>query len=198
MKVQHICQCVTALVASTQVSDLKVVVDKKDKLVAPVQKVEKGDKGDRGEAGQRGPSGLDVSCSSAALRCSVRHLVTWSPRHLVTWSPGHRSPHSATPGLSRNSRRERIQRRPRGARTRRSNRTPWPSSCGARVRGTCGTSRRARKTRNTRRPWESRGTGRGRETRREGKTGGAAETPSVFPTVGLIRSSSSLHVGLYD
>ncbi|XP_051270453.1 collagen alpha-1(VII) chain isoform X3 [Dicentrarchus labrax] len=43
-----------------QVSDLKVVVDKKDSLAAPpVQKAQKGEKGDGGEPGPRGPSGLD-------------------------------------------------------------------------------------------------------------------------------------------
>ncbi|KAG7493506.1 collagen alpha-1(VII) chain [Solea senegalensis] len=43
-----------------QVSELKVVVDKKDLLVAPsVQKPEKGAKGDTGDTGQRGPAGLD-------------------------------------------------------------------------------------------------------------------------------------------
>ncbi|KAK9529079.1 hypothetical protein VZT92_013196 [Zoarces viviparus] len=43
-----------------QMSDLKVVVDKKDILVAPsVQKAVKGDKGDSGEPGPRGSSGAD-------------------------------------------------------------------------------------------------------------------------------------------
>lgn len=45
-----------------QVSDLKVIADRKDALVAPiVPKTEKGEKGDKGEPGQRGPSGADVS-----------------------------------------------------------------------------------------------------------------------------------------
>lgn len=43
-------------------SDLKVVVDRKDTPLAPtVQKAAKGDKGDGGEPGLRGPSGADVS-----------------------------------------------------------------------------------------------------------------------------------------
>lgn len=43
-------------------SDLKVIVDMKDKLqTPPVQKGERGDKGDRGDSGQRGPAGADVS-----------------------------------------------------------------------------------------------------------------------------------------
>lgn len=43
-------------------SDLKVVVDKKDLLVAPtVQKGEKGDNGSPGAPGVRGQPGLDVS-----------------------------------------------------------------------------------------------------------------------------------------
>lgn len=43
-------------------SDLKVVVDRKDTMQAPtVQKAEKGEKGDRGESGMRGQSGSDVS-----------------------------------------------------------------------------------------------------------------------------------------
>lgn len=47
---------------STQVSDLKVVVDSKDISQAPpVQKGVKGEKGDRGETGERGPAGADVS-----------------------------------------------------------------------------------------------------------------------------------------
>lgn len=53
---------------TTQVSDLKVVVDRKDKLPTPVQKVEKGEKGDRGETGHRGPSGLDVSAAATQRR----------------------------------------------------------------------------------------------------------------------------------
>lgn len=62
-----------------QVSDLKVVVDRKEKLLAPVLKVEKGDKGDRGEAGLRGPSGLDVSAN--------RRLGGWWSRwSRKTWS----------------------------------------------------------------------------------------------------------------
>lgn len=45
-----------------QVSDLKVVVDRKDMTVAPkVQKGERGEKGDKGETGSRGPAGADVS-----------------------------------------------------------------------------------------------------------------------------------------
>ncbi|KAI4827322.1 hypothetical protein KUCAC02_030725, partial [Chaenocephalus aceratus] len=45
-----------------QVSDLKVVVDRKDTPLAPtVQKAAKGDKGDGGEPGLRGPSGADGS-----------------------------------------------------------------------------------------------------------------------------------------
>lgn len=52
---------------STQVSDLKVVVDRKDKPVAPVLKAEKGETGDRGETGPRGPAGLDVSASTRRL-----------------------------------------------------------------------------------------------------------------------------------
>lgn len=51
-----------AFLPSTQVSDLKVVVDRKDTMQAPtVQKAEKGEKGDRGESGMRGQSGSDVS-----------------------------------------------------------------------------------------------------------------------------------------
>lgn len=51
-----------ASLPSTQVSDLKVVVDRKDTIQTPtVQKAEKGAKGDRGEPGPRGQSGLDVS-----------------------------------------------------------------------------------------------------------------------------------------
>ena len=47
---------------STQVSDLKVVVDRKDiPITTTVQQVEKGAKGDRGESGARGLPGLDVS-----------------------------------------------------------------------------------------------------------------------------------------
>ena len=43
-------------------SDLKVVVDRKDTLQGPpLQRAEKGAKGDRGESGQRGLTGLDVS-----------------------------------------------------------------------------------------------------------------------------------------
>ncbi|KAM6927203.1 uncharacterized protein col7a1 [Xenentodon cancila] len=43
-----------------QVSDLKVVVDRKDMMSAPkVQKGERGEKGDMGESGPRGPSGAD-------------------------------------------------------------------------------------------------------------------------------------------
>lgn len=49
-------------------SDLKVVVDRKDKLLAPTeQKPEKGEKGDKGESGPRGPSGADVSVSKSIL-----------------------------------------------------------------------------------------------------------------------------------
>ncbi|XP_031705428.1 collagen alpha-1(VII) chain [Anarrhichthys ocellatus] len=45
-----------------QISDLKVVVDKKDISVPPsVQKAAKGDKGDPGESGPRGSSGADGS-----------------------------------------------------------------------------------------------------------------------------------------
>lgn len=47
---------------STQMSDLKVVIDRKDISLAPtVPKTEKGEKGDRGEPGSRGQSGVDVS-----------------------------------------------------------------------------------------------------------------------------------------
>lgn len=47
--------------SGVQVSDLKVVVDKKDVMFSPsVQKAERGEKGERGEAGARGPSGADV------------------------------------------------------------------------------------------------------------------------------------------
>lgn len=81
-----------------QVPDLKMVVDRKEKLLAPVLKVDKGEKGDRGEAGLRGPSGLDVS--------EARPL--WFSVGLT--KPGHRSPHCGTPGHPRSSRRERIQR----------------------------------------------------------------------------------------
>ncbi|KAM9408211.1 uncharacterized protein col7a1 [Pholidichthys leucotaenia] len=43
-----------------QLSDLKVVVDRKDVFLAPtIQKPAKGEKGDRGEPGLRGPSGAD-------------------------------------------------------------------------------------------------------------------------------------------
>lgn len=53
---------------STQVSDLKVVVDRKDTPQAPtVQKAQKGEKGDRGEHGLRGPSGLDVSMTNGSI-----------------------------------------------------------------------------------------------------------------------------------
>lgn len=48
-------------------SDLKLVVDRKDTPVAPVHKTEKGEKGDRGETGQRGQSGLDVSMTHRNL-----------------------------------------------------------------------------------------------------------------------------------
>ncbi|XP_015244883.1 PREDICTED: collagen alpha-1(VII) chain [Cyprinodon variegatus] len=42
------------------VSDLKVLVDRKDTILSPaVPKVERGEKGDRGEPGSRGPSGAD-------------------------------------------------------------------------------------------------------------------------------------------
>ncbi|KAM7422509.1 hypothetical protein PAMA_010518 [Pampus argenteus] len=43
-----------------QVSDLKLVIDRKDAIIAPpLQKAEKGVKGDSGESGPRGPSGAD-------------------------------------------------------------------------------------------------------------------------------------------
>lgn len=46
-------------------SDLKVIVDKKDVVLTPVvAKTEKGEKGDRGESGLRGPSGADVSVAT--------------------------------------------------------------------------------------------------------------------------------------
>lgn len=49
-------------------SDLKVVVDRKDiPLSPPVQRDVKGDKGDRGETGPRGPSGADVSMTKGIL-----------------------------------------------------------------------------------------------------------------------------------
>ena len=49
-------------------SDLKVVIDKKDVPVAPtVQKAERGEKGDRGESGPRGPPGVDVSVTKDIL-----------------------------------------------------------------------------------------------------------------------------------
>lgn len=53
---------------STQVSDLKVVVDRKDvPVITTVQQVEKGAKGDRGESGGRGLPGLDVSTTKGIL-----------------------------------------------------------------------------------------------------------------------------------
>ena len=55
---------------STQVSELKAVMDSKNIGQAPpVQKAVKGDKGDGGETGPRGPSGGDVrmiNCISEA------------------------------------------------------------------------------------------------------------------------------------
>lgn len=51
-----------AFLASVQLSNLKVVVDKRDLLVTPtVQKGEKGDKGGPGIPGLRGQPGSDVS-----------------------------------------------------------------------------------------------------------------------------------------
>lgn len=51
-----------AFLSSAQVSNLKVVVDKRDMLMAPtVAKGEKGDKGATGQPGPRGPAGSDVS-----------------------------------------------------------------------------------------------------------------------------------------
>lgn len=53
----------------SQVSELKVVVDRKDIPLAPtVQKAQKGEKGDRGEAGPRGQSGLDVSITTGIFQ----------------------------------------------------------------------------------------------------------------------------------
>lgn len=53
---------------SAQVSDLKVVVDRKDISQVPsVKKGEKGEKGDRGETGERGPAGADVSINKERL-----------------------------------------------------------------------------------------------------------------------------------
>ncbi|XP_059186339.1 collagen alpha-1(VII) chain [Centropristis striata] len=52
-----------------QMSDLKVVVDRKDIVKSPpVQQPVKGEKGDRGEAGVRGPSGADGSRGVAGER----------------------------------------------------------------------------------------------------------------------------------
>lgn len=51
-----------AFLPSVQVSNLKVVVDKRDLLVPPtVQKGEKGDKGGPGAPGLTGQPGSDVS-----------------------------------------------------------------------------------------------------------------------------------------
>lgn len=56
-------------------SDLKVVVDRKDTLLAPtVQKAEKGGKGDRGEPGLRGQSGSDVSMTKGILESYNKNL----------------------------------------------------------------------------------------------------------------------------
>lgn len=55
-------------------SDLKVVVDKKDTFASvTVQKGERGEKGDRGEAGPRGPAGLDVRMISDLEALSHMH-----------------------------------------------------------------------------------------------------------------------------
>lgn len=62
LKVRKIFSAIFLSLPSTQVADLKVVVDRKDIPLAPtVQKAERGEKGDKGEPGLRGPSGLDVS-----------------------------------------------------------------------------------------------------------------------------------------
>lgn len=64
---QSCCQPLFVCLPPTQVSDLKVLVDRKDTPVAPAQKTEKGEKGDRGETGLRGQSGLDVSMTHRNL-----------------------------------------------------------------------------------------------------------------------------------
>lgn len=45
-------------------SDLKVLLDRKDTFPSERQEPEKGEKGDKGETGPRGPSGADVSSNS--------------------------------------------------------------------------------------------------------------------------------------
>lgn len=52
---------------STQVSDLKVLVDRKDIPLTPTVPKAKGEKGDVGEPGPRGPSGADVSMTKGIL-----------------------------------------------------------------------------------------------------------------------------------
>ena len=68
LKVMKVLPTMSSFPPSTQVSDLKVVVDRKDTPLTPtVPKAAKGDKGDVGEPGPRGPSGADVSMTKGIL-----------------------------------------------------------------------------------------------------------------------------------
>lgn len=58
-------------------SDLKVMVDRKDLTAPSVQKAEKGAKGDRGESGLRGPSGADVSMTKGISKVFKTHFMTY-------------------------------------------------------------------------------------------------------------------------
>lgn len=67
---------ITLIFICVQVSDLKVLVDRKDTILSPaVPKVERGEKGDRGEPGSRGPSGADVSVTKTCSAPQELHLL---------------------------------------------------------------------------------------------------------------------------
>lgn len=75
-----------AFLPSVQVSNLKVVVDKKDLLAAPtVQKGERGDKGSPGAPGLRGQPGSDVSNSKHLVMHILYFFYMLGPLSRVLW-----------------------------------------------------------------------------------------------------------------